>query len=99
MASTIRYPINRVVNWYWGNFCTRKCFNKEARLGECHEKFQLFVSHNKDLMITHKDFKDLSDKGHIMICRLKPNFRKKIVGWNQFEDWTRDPEFDADKFD
>lgn len=99
MASSIRYPIKRVINWYWGNFCTRKCFNKEDRMDECYGKFQLFVDNNKDLIITHKEFKDLLDEDHIMICRLKPNFRKRTVGWGQLEAWSEDPEFDADKFD
>jgi hypothetical protein len=99
MASVIKYPIRRVINWYYGNFCTRKCFNKEERLMDCYEKFELFKYKNKDLMITHKEFKDLIDSGDIKICRLNPNFRKRTVGWKQFEGWTKDPAFDPDKFD
>jgi len=37
MTSTTKYPIQRFVNWYFGNFCTRKCFNKEGRISECHD--------------------------------------------------------------
>ena len=99
MVSTIKYPIQRVVNWYHGNFCARKCFNKEERLFDCHKKLQLFVDKNKDLMITHKEFKDLFDNDHIKICKLKPNFRKRTVGWKQMEGWQSNPEFDADEFD
>ena len=61
MTSIIKYPISRVVNWYFGNFCTRKCFNKEKRLNDCYNKLQLFVNKNSGLMITHKEFKDLFD--------------------------------------
>ena|SRR3989344_4742113 len=99
MTSTMTYPVQRVVNWYCGNFCARKCFSKESRLSDCYEKFKRIVDSNKDLTITHKEFKDLVDESHIKICKLKPNFRKKTIGWNQFEAWSKDPEFDPDKID
>lgn len=98
MTSIIKYPIQRVVNWYYGNFCTRKCFNKEERLLDCYDKFKFFVDCNKGLMITHKEFKDLIDSDNLKVCMLKPNFRKRTVGWDQFEMWLRDSEFDCDKF-
>jgi hypothetical protein len=98
MTSTIKYPIQRVVNWYYGNFCTRKCFNKENRIAECQQKLQFFVNQNKNLMITHKEFKDMIDNDNIKICCLPRDFRKKTIGWNQFESWLRDPLFDPDKF-
>lgn len=99
MASTIKYPIQRIVNWYFGNFCTRKCFNKENRLMDCSKKLQLFSNQNKGLIITHKEFKDLLDDNHIKICKLNHNFKKRTVNWKQFEKWRRDPLFDSDKFD
>ena len=99
MTSTIRYPIGRVINWYVGNFCTRKCFNKKDRIFNCHEKFELFRKENKDLMITHKEFKDLIDDGHLKICSLNIGFRRRMVGWKQFEKWLKDKDFDPDKFD
>ena len=66
---------------------------------DCYKKFELLKSENKDLMITHKEFKDLIDNGDIKICKLNPNFRRKTVGWSQFEKWTKNPSFDPDKFD
>ncbi|MFH0869865.1 MAG: hypothetical protein V1866_02305 [archaeon] len=93
------YPIMHVVNWYYGNFCTRKCFNKEERLFECWNKLQEFASTNNSLKIRHKEFKDLLDNDHIKICLLKPNFRKRTVGWTQMERWQRESDFDPDKFD
>ncbi len=99
MVSTTKYPIQRVVNWYHGNFCTRKCFNKEERIFECHKKFQSLVDKNKDLMIIHKEFKDLLDNNHIKICQLNPKFKKRVVNWFQFEKWLRDPDFNPDNFD
>lgn len=97
MVSTIKYPVERVINWYWGNFCTRKCFNKEERLKDCYQKFELFKKKNTSLLITHKEFKDLIDNDYLLICQLPSSFRGRTVGWKQFEYWLRDPNFDADK--
>ncbi len=99
MVSIVRYPVQRVVNWYEGNFCARKCFNKEGRMFDCHNKFQAIVDKNRGLLITHKEFKDLVDNGDIKICKLKCNFRRRTVGWKQLEQWSRDYSFNPDKFD
>ncbi len=99
MTSTRRYPVQRVVNWYHGNFCTRKCFNKEGRMFGCYGKFQQIVDKNKELLITHKEFKDMLDNNELKICLLNQKFKKRTVGWKQFEYWLRDPHFDPDKFD
>jgi hypothetical protein len=99
MVSLTKFPVNRVVNWYFGNFCTRKCFNKEERLNECWNKFETFKKENIGLMITHKEFKDYIDNDLLIICKLKPHFRKRTVGWNQFESWLKLTNFDADNFD
>jgi hypothetical protein len=93
------YPVTHVVNWYYGNFCTRKCFNKEERLSGCWDQLQEFASKNNGLKIRHKEFKDLFDNNHIKICLLKPNFRRRTVGWTQMESWRRESDFDPDKFD
>ena len=97
MTSIIKYSLGRVINWYYVNFCTRKCFKKEERISDCFNKFELLKSKNKELMITHKEFKDLIDTDNLKICVLPVNFRKRTVGWKQFESWQRDPEFDPDK--
>jgi hypothetical protein len=99
MVSTKKYPIQRIINWYYGNFCTRKCFNKEERIFDCHLKFQQFLDKNQGLMMTHKEFKDILDNDDLKICKLKPNFKKRVVNWFQFERWLKDPTFDPDKFD
>ena len=98
MVSKIKYPIRRVINWYYGNFCTRKCFSKEKRIQECRVKFDFIVETNPDLMMTHKEFKDLIDTDNIKICRLNPLFKRRTVGWKQFESWLNQPGFDPDKF-
>lgn len=66
---------------------------------DCHNKFQMIVDKNKDLLITRKEFKDLLDNDDIKICKLKRNFRRRTVGWNQFEQWSNDPLFNPDNFD
>ena len=50
-------------------------------------------------MITHKEFKELIDTDNLKICVLPLGFRKRTVGWKQFESWQRDRDFDPDKFD
>lgn len=51
------------------------------------------------MIITHKEFKNLLDRDYLKICKLKPNFRKKTVGWKQFEEGQNNPCFDPTKFD
>jgi hypothetical protein len=99
MVSIKRYPVRRVVNWYYGNFCTRKCFNKEERLRDCWEKLQRFANAGKGLMITHKCFKELIDNDCLLVCKLGSNFRRRTVGWGQFEKWLKEESFDPDKLD
>jgi len=71
------YPIAHVVNWYYDNFCTRKCFNKEKRLFDCWSKLQEFASKYSGLIIRHNEFKDLFDNSHINICLLKSPILEK----------------------
>lgn len=97
LTSIIKYRVSRVINWYFGNFCTRKCFNMDDRLYSCYKKFEILKNQNKGLMMTHKEFKDLIDSRDIKICKLNPTSRKRTVGWKQFEKWTRNPYFDPNK--
>lgn len=99
MAEKKPYQISNVVHWYYGNFCTRKCFNKEGRLFECYKKLRLIADSNKKMFITHKEFKDMIDNSEIQLCKLKLGFRKRIVFWKQFERWQKDPHFDPDSFE
>jgi hypothetical protein len=91
MTSSTKYPIQRIINWYFGNFCTRKCLYDDKKLEDCHDKLQKFVFENKNLMMTHKEFKDLFDDGHIKICKLDKEFRKRTVRWNEFEKYLAEP--------
>ena len=63
------------------------------------DKFQILVDQNKNLKITHKEFKDLIDKNNFKICKLQPNFKRRTVYWKQFEKWLKDPKFNPYNFD
>ena len=97
MAEKKPYPVQHVVNWYFGNFCTRKCFDKDERLKNCWDKLQEFAKKNNGMMIRHKEFKDLFDNDDMRICLLCREFGRKTVGWKQFERWKDDSEFDPDR--
>lgn len=93
------YPISNVVNWYYGNYCTRKCFNKPERISECWDKLLDFAHKSKGLEITHKDFKDMMASGDISICKLKRGFKEKTISWSQFETFQREENFDPDRIE
>jgi len=99
MVSLTKYSIQKVVNWYYGNFCTRKCFDKEERMLDCYKKMCSIVESTNNMLITHKEFKDMIDNDLIKICKLKPSFRRRTIGWKQFERWHRDPDYDSDKME
>ena len=93
------YPISNIVKWYYGNYCTRKCFNNTERLSECWERLLDFAYKNRSLKISHKEFKDLFDNDDIKICKLKPKFRRRTIFFKEFERLSKDHYFDPDKFD
>ena len=49
-------PIQRLVNWYYGNYCTRKCYNDEKRQEEHVPKLYELAQKLKNVKMTHKDF-------------------------------------------
>jgi hypothetical protein len=59
----------------------------------------VLVDQNKSLVMTHKEFKDLLDNDDIRVCKLGRGFRRRTVGWKQFESWLKDPLFDRDRYD
>lgn len=68
------------------------------RISECWEKLLDFANKNRNLKISHKEFKDLFDNDDIKICKLKPKFRKRTIFWKEFERLSKDPDFDPNKF-
>ena len=90
------YPILHLVNWYFGNYCMRKCFDKEERLQDHHEKLTEFAKKNPALKMTHRDFLDLFNND-MKICTLDNSFKMKTVGWKLFTLLQRTPNYDSDK--
>ena len=64
---------------------------------ECYKNFQQLIDNNKNLMITHKEFKDMLDNDDIKVCKFGFKFRKRTVSWKQFEQW-QDATYNYDKF-
>jgi len=91
-----KYPIQHVVNWYYGNYCARKCFDNDRRLYDHWKKLQLIVEKNKSLQITHRDFLDLFND-HFKICALEDSFKRKMVSWKLMTLLQRTPEYDPDQ--
>ena len=89
------YPLRQIVNWYFGNHCARKCFDKDERLQEHHQKLMLFVEKNPNLVITHRQFLDLFNN-HMTLCSLDENFKRRSIGWKLFERLQATPNYDSD---
>ncbi|MBU0460845.1 MAG: hypothetical protein KKH52_00010 [Nanoarchaeota archaeon] len=91
-----KYPLNQLKNWYFGNHCTRKCFDKDNRLRDCYDKLQLFVEKNPAVRMTHRNFLDLFND-HLNVCKLDSSFKRRSIGWKLFERLSNTPNYDSDK--
>ena len=94
--STKKYPIKHLVNWYYGNYCTRKCFDKEERLFQHSEWLREFAEKHKQLTMTHKEFLILFHD-HMSLCTLKDSFKRRSIGWKLFERLKATQNYDSDK--
>lgn len=94
--STKKYSVRHLVNWYYGNYCTRKCFDKEERLLRHGQWLQDFAKKHQNLMMTHKEFLDLFHN-QMPLCALEEGFKKRPVFWKLFEKLLRIEEYDSDK--
>ncbi|HLD04290.1 MAG TPA: hypothetical protein VJG90_01085 [Candidatus Nanoarchaeia archaeon] len=91
-----QYPIRQIVNWYFANYCMRKCFDKDHRLRDHHRKLLEFVEKNKSLEMTHSDFLRLFND-HMLICTLDDSFKRRSMGWKLFTTLQDTPNYDSDK--
>ena len=91
-----KYPIRHIVNWYYGNYCARKCFDNDDLLSDHWQKLQLIVEKNELLQITHRDFLDLFND-HFKICTLEDSFKRKMVSWKLMTQLQRTPEYDSEQ--
>lgn len=74
-------PVQQLVNWYYGNYCTRKCYNDDKRQQEHYPKLQELAVKLKDVMMTHREFLDLlrTDK---TICDLsEEEWKTRKFSW------------------
>lgn len=90
------YPIKHLVNWYIGNHCSRKCFDKMDKLEEHQTKLLEFAEKNQKLQMTHRDFLDLFNN-HITICTLDESFKQKSIGWKLFTVLQRTQNYNSDE--
>lgn len=77
------YKIHHLVNWFFGNYCARKCYEDCGQQYICWKKLQEFAGKCKDLELRHKEFLDLFCN-EIKICRLPPKERRKPMFWKEF---------------
>lgn len=74
-------PVQQLVNWYYGNYCTRKCYNDDKRQQEHYPKLQELAIKLKGVMMTHREFLDLlrTDK---TICDLsEEEWKNRKFSW------------------
>ena len=96
VASLKKYPIKHLINWYYGNYCVRKCFDKEERLSRHGEWLREFAEKHKHLIMTHKEFLTLFHD-HMTLCTLEDSFKRRSIGWKLFERLRDTPNYDSDK--
>jgi len=90
------HPIKSLVHWYFGNYCTRKCFDNDEKLHDHYTKLINFAEKNPQLRMTHHDFLWLFSN-EMKICTLEDSFKRKMIGWKLFERLKDTPNYDSDK--
>lgn len=96
MAEKGRYPIRRLVNWYFANHCTRKCFDDNSKLHDHYNKLMDFAEKSSDVTMTHKSFLNIFND-HTNICTLHDSFKRRSIGWKLFMLLQHTPEYDSNK--
>jgi len=76
------YPVQQVANWFFGNYCTRKCLENEEQLFECRRKLEEF-SEKHSGTIRHGEFLELMQDG-LTICILPQDQRTKSISYKEF---------------
>jgi len=79
-----QYPIRHVVNWYFGNYCVKKCRDgaELEKSRECWDKLQEFAKQNPTMMVKHSDFVQMfADK--MDICMFNSAERKRMPTWKE----------------
>lgn len=51
--------VQQLVHWYYGNYCTRKCYNDDRRQEEHLPKLKELAAKLKCVKMTHREFLEL----------------------------------------
>ena len=76
------YPVQQVVNWFFGNYCTRKCPENEKQLFKCRQKLEEFAEKHAGT-IRHREFLWLMQEG-LNICELPAEQKTKAISYKEF---------------
>ena len=76
------YPVQQVVNWFFGNYCTRKCLEKDGQLFKCRQKLEEFAEKHSGT-IRHREFLELMQNG-LNICELPAEQKTKAISYKEF---------------
>lgn len=76
------YSIKHLVNWYFGNYCVKKCYGVEKIQKDHWEKLQDFAAKNPDLLMTHREFIEFFAKD-MAICKFDYQERKRMPTWKE----------------
>ena len=77
--------IKSLVNWYYGNYCTRKCYEDEKRIRDHYPKLQRLAEKLGDIKMTHQEFLSMmrADK---TICDLSDEeWKRRKFSWKHPE--------------
>lgn len=77
--------IDKAINIYMGNYCSRKCFNHHDIIGECSQKFDALRKSMSTVDISFKEFNDMMKNAEIKICKLDYDDRIRYVSWKRLE--------------
>ncbi|EKD71758.1 MAG: hypothetical protein ACD_46C00105G0003 [uncultured bacterium] len=67
-----KYKASHIINWFYGNICTRKCYYNTEKQRECHDKMVNMILGKESLLVSHKIFiKAVRQK--YKICDLSEN--------------------------
>ena len=76
------YKIQHLVNWYFGNYCVKKCHD-DLEIQKNHwEQLQEFARKNPNLQMTHKEFIEFFAKD-MTICKFDCVERERMPSWKE----------------
>ena len=82
MEEKREYKIQHLVNWYFGNYCVKKCHD-DLEIQKNHwEQLQEFARKNPHLQMTHKEFMEFFAKD-MTICKFGYVERRRMPSWKE----------------